>query len=570
MTSENGETTLRAAGSVESMRARYFYGWNVVGATFVMALFSFGLGFYGVTVYVATLQRLHGWSAASVSAPVTVYYVAGALLTMVIGGVYDRFGPRLVVTAGSVAMAIGLITLGVVTRPWHLYPAFLIMALGWGSMSGAAINIILAPWWERRRGLAVSIAFNGATLGGVIVAPFLIPLVVALGFPRAMVAAAVGSFGLVIAAAVIAMHRGPHVLGLVPDGSAAAPTRAVPTAAAARGSRGDALATWRFWSVSAPFALGLAAQVGVLTHLVGLVGPMLGPTGAARAIGVTTATALLGHLLTGLVVDRIDRRRVASATLGVQMLGLALLATASSASAVYAGCVLFGFGIGNLTTLPGLILAVEWPRERFAALVGLVVGINQLTFAFGPSVVGFIRDRAGGYAPALAACMALQASAATMILLGPRTSRAAGFVGRGTNGGQEESMPLTLAEANQVIQGALARARELNIKISVAVCDAGGRLVAFNRMDGALWAGAYGSQGKAIASVAFARPSGELQERAGSPIVQGIIAAEGGHMIPSQGAVPIIRNGAVEGACGVGGGTAQQDEDCARTGVAKL
>ena len=131
-------------------------------------------------------------------------------------------------------------------------------------------------------------------------------------------------------------------------------------------------------------------------------------------------------------------------------------------------------------------------------------------------------------------------------------------------------MPLTLAEANQVVQGALARAKELNIKISVAVCDAGGRLVAFNRMDGAIWASAYGSQGKAVASVAFGRASGELQERAGSPIISGIAAAEGGHMIVSQGAVPIIRNGVVEGACGVGGGTAQQDEDCARAGVAKI
>jgi uncharacterized protein GlcG (DUF336 family) len=131
-------------------------------------------------------------------------------------------------------------------------------------------------------------------------------------------------------------------------------------------------------------------------------------------------------------------------------------------------------------------------------------------------------------------------------------------------------MPLTLSEANQVVHAAVAKAQEMNIRISVAVCDAGGRLVAFNRMDGAIWAGAYGSQGKAIASAAFGRASGELQERAGSPIVSGIAAAEGGHMIVSQGGVPIIRNGVVEGACGVGGGTAQQDEDCARAGVAKI
>ena len=81
-------------------------------------------------------------------------------------------------------------------------------------------------------------------------------------------------------------------------------------------------------------------------------------------------------------------------------------------------------------------------------------------------------------------------------------------------------MALTLAEANQVMQAAMDKAREINIKISVAVCDGGGRLMAFNRMDAAIWASAYGSQGKAIASVAFARPSGELAERAGSPIIR--------------------------------------------------
>src|SRR5215467_999628 len=106
-------------------------------------------------------------------------------------------------------------------------------------------------------------------------------------------------------------------------------------------------------------------------------------------------------------------------------------------------------------------------------------------------------------------------------------------------------MALTLAEANRIIQAAITKAQEMNIKVSAAVCDAGGRLVAFNRMDGAIWGSVYGSQGK------------------------GIAAHEGGHMIPSMGAVPIIRNGVVEGACGVGGGTSQQDEDVAKAAVAK-
>ena len=131
-------------------------------------------------------------------------------------------------------------------------------------------------------------------------------------------------------------------------------------------------------------------------------------------------------------------------------------------------------------------------------------------------------------------------------------------------------MALTLAEANRIVEGAIAAATEMNIKINVAVVDAGGRLLAFNRMDGAIWAGAYGSQGKAVASAAFGRTSGELQERSESPIIRGILAAEGGHGIPSQGGVPIIRDGGVDGAVGVGGGTSQEDEDCARAGIAKL
>ncbi len=128
-------------------------------------------------------------------------------------------------------------------------------------------------------------------------------------------------------------------------------------------------------------------------------------------------------------------------------------------------------------------------------------------------------------------------------------------------------MVLSLEEANRIAAGVMAKAEEMDIKINVAVCDTGGRLLAFQRMDGAMWAGVYGSQGKAIASAAFGRPSGALTERAGHPTFQGIVAGEGGHMIMGQGAVPIIRDGMVEGACGVGGGTSQEDEDCARAGV---
>ena len=70
-------------------------------------------------------------------------------------------------------MACGVVLLALVTRPWHVYAAFAVMSVGWATMSGAAINIIVAPWFDTRRGLAVSWALNGASAGGIIIAPLL-------------------------------------------------------------------------------------------------------------------------------------------------------------------------------------------------------------------------------------------------------------------------------------------------------------------------------------------------------------------------------------------------------------
>ncbi len=128
-------------------------------------------------------------------------------------------------------------------------------------------------------------------------------------------------------------------------------------------------------------------------------------------------------------------------------------------------------------------------------------------------------------------------------------------------------MQITLDEANRMVQAAIAKAEELGIKVTVAVCDAGGRLVALNRMDDAIWAAVFGSQGKAAGAAAFKRPTGNLEPQAESPALRSIIAAIGQNIILRQGGVPLIIDGHVEAACGVGGGTSQQDEECAQAAV---
>ena len=128
-------------------------------------------------------------------------------------------------------------------------------------------------------------------------------------------------------------------------------------------------------------------------------------------------------------------------------------------------------------------------------------------------------------------------------------------------------MPLTLDEANRMMQSAINKAKELNINMSIAVCDAGGHLLAFNRTEGCIWISAVAAQGKARTATGFARPSGEISPD--SPVIQSIMATHGG-MIPAQGAVPIFRGGELIGSIGGSGGTGQQDEDCAKAGLEGL
>ena len=129
-------------------------------------------------------------------------------------------------------------------------------------------------------------------------------------------------------------------------------------------------------------------------------------------------------------------------------------------------------------------------------------------------------------------------------------------------------MTLLLAEALKIVDGAIARACELNARISVTVCDENGRLVALHRMDGVFAEANQGSIGKAIAAVATGRPSGETGISADFPRQAGTVLGEGAPIIQRKGGLPIFHMGVLKGACGVCGCTdTEQDENCAQAGL---
>ena len=126
---------------------------------------------------------------------------------------------------------------------------------------------------------------------------------------------------------------------------------------------------------------------------------------------------------------------------------------------------------------------------------------------------------------------------------------------------------LTLAESEVILAAAKAKVLEMGVKMSISVVDARGDLITMMRTDGASWRTPPISRAKAVAASCFGRASGELTENALAPVFRGLMAMEGGHMIPGQGALPVFKGGELIGAVGGSGGTAQEDEDAARAGI---
>ncbi len=397
-------------------RQNVFFGWQVVWAAFAIAVFGWGVGFYGPPVYLETVRTARGWSVALVSGAVTVHFLAGVLVVANLPGLHRRFGLPAVTVAGAVSLAVGVLGWALAREPWQLYAATVLSGAGWVALGAAAVNAIVAPWFVTKRPAALSTAYNGASVGGVIFSPLWVALISQVGFPVA--AGIVGTSMIVMVAAIayFVLSRTPDSLGQAPDGEVA---KAVVGAARPGVASWPVVSLWRdrtFLTLAAGMALALFAQIGLIAHLISLSAPALGAQGAGLAAGLATAAAILGRTLVGWFMPQgADRRLVASASLLVQVAGCGVLIAAGGTSVLLLllGVVLFGLGIGNATSLPPLVAQTEFSKEIVARVVALIVAISQAAYAFAPAVFGLVREIAPEAAVyALAALVQVAAVAA--------------------------------------------------------------------------------------------------------------------------------------------------------------
>ena len=181
--------------------------------------------------------------------------------------------------------------------------------------------------------------------------------------------------------------------------------------------RARALRDVAFLTVSIAFALVLFAQVGFIVHLISFLDPVIGREHAAIAVALLTAMAVVGRVLFSTVIDRLNQRLASALSFASQAVALAVIINSRNEVLLIAACALFGFSVGNLITLPSLIVQREFDPRSFGVLISLITAINQVTYAFGPGIIGLLRDASGSYTLPFYGCIGLELIAAVLIMV---------------------------------------------------------------------------------------------------------------------------------------------------------
>ncbi|ALM85465.1 MFS transporter [Bordetella sp. N] len=391
---------------------RAFFGPTVVAATFVLAVFGWGVGFYGPPVYLQSVVQRGAADVAWASAAVTWHFVLGAFVVANLPRLYRRAGVPRITVLGALVLALGVYGWGIAATPLQLLLAATLSGAGWVAMGAAAVNALVAPWYAARRPAALGMAYNGASLGGVVFSPLWVLLIGMMGLDGAALVVGVVMVIVIAWLAAAVFRHTPASKGQAPDGLDAAPQAATHAGASAADARSPVQATpaplievWqdrRFLTLCAGMALGLFAQIGLIAHLFSLLVPIMGEKTAGVAMGLCTACAIVGRMAVGkLMPPGTDRRRVAAIAYGLQAAGVVALLCSVSLPAQegvlpivlrWVGLLLFGSGIGNATSLPPLIAQTEFSRADAQRVIPLIVAVSQGTYAFAPALFGLLRE----------------------------------------------------------------------------------------------------------------------------------------------------------------------------------
>lgn len=405
--------------------AKIFYGWWVVLAFSVMVFLSSGLRFT-VGPFLKPVVTDLDLDRGSFSLVISLsLFLFGAFMPLV-GRLVDRFGARLVVCGGSLVLAGALIATGQSTALWHLFLFYgILVALGLSATGQVVASAIIARWFARRRGTAVSVLSGASAAGMTFLVPIVMSLILAYGWRRTYELLGLGALLLILPLGLWVVRDRPEAMGLRPDGESPAGADEKDEAESERTPLADAIHARSFWQLTGGlftcgFSMTLLSAHGI---------PMLTDHGfhpmvAASALGFLGGAAMIGSVVLGLLSDRFGRKSILALVYVLRVLAFTMLFFVRDPVTLTVVAAIGGFGMSGSMAMTAALTGDLFGRFSVGSIMGMIFLSHQAGAALGSWLGGFLFDLSGGYGLAFAvACSLLLVGATLSITIDDRPRR---------------------------------------------------------------------------------------------------------------------------------------------------
>ena len=362
-----------------------------------------GAFFYARGIFLPSMADDFGGSRLDVTLAFTIAQAVGAFAAPVIGLLLDRYHPRYILLGGATMVSIGYVLTAYVETHLQLYMVFgLLFGAGWRSISSFATSRVLVQWFQRRRGLALSLDVAGASFAGIFVPVIAVWLMAEIGWRLGFAAFAVLTMGLVVPLAIFVIHRSPEDLGLQPDGEPIS-NQNVESADELdpEWSSQGILRTPAFWGVVFVFSAMFCVLQGVNMHLFGhFTNGTFSAETAGLLLAVMGAWIFGGKPIQGWLADRIGAKLTIGIALVSQVIGVGLFWIGESFLIAIVGVIFYGFGFSGVTPLQSVATAAVFGKRSYGRANGLMQPFMLPVALIASPLAAWIYDTTGSYATA--------------------------------------------------------------------------------------------------------------------------------------------------------------------------
>ena len=422
-------------------RPRFFYGWVVVGISFLtLAVGGSTNGSFSI-FYLAILKEFH-WTRADTAGAFSLSMLVFSACGPLVGWLFDRFGTRRIMPFGVIVLTIGVLSSSFISSLWHLYICYgILMAAGVTHIGFIPNVLIISNWFFRHRALALGIAHAGRGVGTLILIPLMQYAIQTVGWRNAYLLLGGLVFIVLFPLLTIFQRGSPHEKGLTQLGD---PDNASPRDEGMQKrysgpSLPEAIHSYRFWTLGFISIMRGAGFSGLFVHAVVYMDDVGYPTIlAATILGLSAIFRSGGGIVGGFFSDRFGRESTFTAFGVLTFAGTSVLIFSDPKLPVfiYAFAILYGLGSGGTATIYSSLQADIFQGKNFGLIFGVIQTATGIGAALGPWLTGLIYDTLGTYLPALQGMLAIHVISVIGIwIVAPRKVRFIGPTAKKIPGG---------------------------------------------------------------------------------------------------------------------------------------